>query len=316
MVFIQGTANTIQDRGLLQFTHDEWQTAIIPKVNGARNLHEALSGEALDFFILFSSISGIVGQWGQGNYAAANTFLDSFVQYRHAQGQPASVLDIGVMGDVGYVSQNPGVLEQFKQTSISTLREQDLLDALQLAMRNGTSSPPSPAGYLNPAQLVMGLRSTKPLSDPGNRCIWKRDIRMSMYLNRQTAAASTNKGVNEGLKHFLDSVASEPAILDEQSNLDFLTHEIGARLYSFMLRSEEDMDLKQPLSALGVDSLVAMEIRNWWRLNLGIEISVLELLNSGSIEELGKIAVEALRSKFMAQVREKGGDTYLLMKAP
>ena len=287
-----------------------------PKVNGAWNLHEALAEEELDFFVLFSSISCVVGQWGQGNYAAANCFLDSFVQYRHSLGQAASVVDIGVMEEVGYVSQNPTVLEQFKATSTHTLREKDLLDALQLVMTQCSARPPSSDGYLNAAHLTIGLRSTKPLTDPTNRTIWKRDARMSIYRNLETGEATNSGAANEGLKRFLAEVASQPSMLNTQANLDYLTHEIKVQLCSFMLRAEDDVDVKQSLSELGVDSLVAIEIRNWWRQSLGLEISVLEIMSAGSMEQLGKSAGEGLRRKHETEVRETGGDTYLLMKAP
>lgn len=305
----------LRDRGLLQFTHDDWQTAVSPKVDGAWNLHEALAKEKLDFFVLFSSVSGIIGQWGQGNYAAANTFLGSFVQYRHSLNLPASVVDIGVMEDVGYVSQNPAVLEQLRATNAYTLREQDLLDALQLAMTQCSARLPSSDGYANAAQMTIGLRSTKPLSDPTNRSIWKRDIRMSVYRNLENVNVSAGGAVNEDLKQFLAGVASDPSMLDAQSNVDYLTQGIMVQLCGIMLRSEEDVDVKQSLSVLGVDSLVAIEIRNWWRQSLGLEISVLEIMGAGSMEDLGKNAAEGLRRKYGTEVREDG-DTYLLMKAP
>ena len=287
-----------------------------PKVNGAWNLHEALAKEELDFFVLFSSISCVVGQWGQGNYAAANSFLGSFVQYLHSRGQPASVVDIGVMADVGYVSQNAAVLEQFKATSSHTLREQDLLDALQLVMTQCSARPPLSDGYINAAQLSIGLRSTRPLSDPNNRSIWKRDVRMSIYRNLESVGTTNSGPADEGLKQFLAGVSSEPSMLNVQANLDYLTHEIKVQLCSFMLRAEEDVDVTQSLSALGVDSLVAIEIRNWWRQGLGLDISVLEIMNAGSMAQLGTNAAEGLRRKHKTEVREDGGDTYLLMKAP
>ena len=272
----------------------------------------------LDFFILFSSSSGIVGQWGQGNYAAANTFLDSFVQFRHSLGQPASVLDIGVMEDVGYVSQNPAVLEQFRATSSHTLREQDLMDALHFAMIRSMAPPPSRAGYLNSSQTVIGLRSTKPLSDPSNRAIWKRDVRMSLYRNMDHSNGADTGATSEDLKPFLAAVARDPMMLNEQTNKDFLMNKIKVCLCNFMLQSEDDVDVAQPLVSLGVDSLVAIEIRNWWRQQLGLEISVLEIMNAGSIQSLGDVALTGLQRK-STPVQEKEDTAYAMamrMKAP
>ncbi|KAI9658048.1 MAG: Type I Iterative PKS [Bathelium mastoideum] len=306
----------LKDRPLSQFSHEEWQAAIMPKVTGSWNLHEALAQVELDFFILFSSISGIVGQWGQCNYAAANTFMDSFVQYRHRLGLPASVLDIGVMEDVGYVSENTAVLEQFKATSLYTLRERDLLDALQLMMANNSGPMADAAGYMNPAQLVIGLKSTKSLSDPSNRAIWKKDVRMSMYRNLETSIETTSSIDSAGLKQFLANVASDPSCLKVQSNLAFLTQKAGCKLYEFMLQPEEEVDVKVALSALGVDSLLAIEIRNWCRQSFGIELSVLEIMNSGTIEGFGKTIADHLYKKYEAPDIREGDDTYLLMKAP
>lgn len=286
-----------------------------PKVKGAWNLHEAVKKENLDFFILFSSISCVVGQWGQGNYASANTFLDSFVQYRHALGQPASAINIGVMEDVGYVSQNPAVLEQFRATSVPTLREQDLMNALQLVMTKPTAPLPSSAGYKSLNQLVIGLGSTKPLSDPSNRAIWRRDVRMSVYRNLEAAAPSSGGAVNEDLKQVLAAVAKEPSLLTAKSTVDVLTQEIKVRVCNLMVQPEDDIDVKHSLSALGVDSLVAIEIRSWWRQSLGFEISVLEIMNAGSIEQLGRFALEGLQRKYETPA-SNGSDTYLLMKAP
>ncbi|KAL9097197.1 MAG: hypothetical protein Q9165_000624 [Trypethelium subeluteriae] len=305
----------LKDRPFLQFSHDEWHAAVSPKVIGSWNLHEALTGEHLDFFVLFSSFSGVVGQWGQGNYAAANTFLDSFVQYRHALGLSASVLDIGVMEDTGYVSQNSSVLEQFKATSTYTLREPDLLEALQLVIARGARSTPSPAGYMNPAQLVIGLRSTKLLSDPSNRIIWKRDVRMSMYRNSEISSTAASNAENQGLKQFLANVVSEPSLLESQAGVDFLTHEIGCKLYAFMLQPEEDVDVKVSLTALGVDSLLAIEIRNWCRQSLGLEMSVLEIMSSATIEGFGKTVAERLHQKFETALPRENGDTSLPVKA-
>lgn len=299
----------------MEFTRDQWYAAMAPKAHGAWNLHEALPSEGLDFFILFSSISATIGQRGQANYAAANMFLESFVQYRQSLGQPASSVAIGVMEDVGYVSQNPTILDQFKASGAYTLREQDLMDSLQMAMRKCAAPTPSVAGYCNPAQLVIGTRSTKPLSDPSNRQIWKRDIRMSLYRNLETSDSTEGRSTNEELKRFLATVATTPSMLNEQPNVDYITHEIGRLLRSLMLQSEDEIDVKQPLTSIGIDSLVAIEIRKWFRSCLGLEISVLELLNAGTIEQLGKNACKELQRKYQVSVEEVK-EEFLATRAP
>lgn len=88
-------------------TFEAWQTAVLPKVTGTWNFEEALKkqSEPLDFFFLFSSVSGTTGQIGQANYAAGNTFMDAYVQYRRAQNLACSTLAIGIMEDVGFLAR-------------------------------------------------------------------------------------------------------------------------------------------------------------------------------------------------------------------
>lgn len=92
--------------------HAQWSSTLSPKVHGTWNLHNAVPNEALDFFVCFSSMSGIIGQPGQANYAAANTFLDAFAQYRRDLGLPASVIDLGIVDDIGFVAQNGGMKDR------------------------------------------------------------------------------------------------------------------------------------------------------------------------------------------------------------
>lgn len=188
---------------LVSMSFDEWQAAVAPKVQGTWNLHSVLLKEhqPVDFFLLFSSWSGLLGHWGQANYASANAFLDAFTQYRHSQGLPSATVDIGVMEDIGYVSRNAHVLDHLRMTSAHPLYEQDLLDSIQLLIARSTrlSSNNTDNGYSsiggyeygNKAQLALGLRSTQPLSAPNNRLVWKRDSRMSLYRNIESQVATT-----------------------------------------------------------------------------------------------------------------------------
>ena len=306
-----------QDRPLKEMTHGDWEATIQPKVHGTWNLHHALKNLPHDFFILFSSFSGIFGHWGQANYAAANTFLDAFTQYRHQQGLPASVLDIGAVDDVGYISQNAELQQHFRSTAVYPLHERELLDSLHLAILR-SAPPPSSAvasseGFRNPNQIGIGLRSTLPMSSPANRSIWKRDMRMALYRNLENADTIDTSGANEALKHFLSSVATDSALLNNASSVEFLAHEIGVTLFGFMLKPLDDLDVTAPLSALGVDSLISIELKNWCRQKLAIEISVLEILNVKNLAALGQVTVDGLKAKFGVT---RSGEEFLQMKAP
>ena len=85
----------LQDGSLLAMSLTDWKAATQPKVQGTWNLHAASQDTDLDFFVLFSSMCGIMGMPGQANYSAGNTFMDAFVQCRHSQSLPASIIDVG-----------------------------------------------------------------------------------------------------------------------------------------------------------------------------------------------------------------------------
>lgn len=77
--------------------------------------------EAFRYMQKGQHVGKIVGHVGQTNYSAANAYLAAFAQFRHEQGLPAGVLNIGVVDDVGYVVENPALLEQFRALSFYTL---------------------------------------------------------------------------------------------------------------------------------------------------------------------------------------------------
>ncbi|KAL6825085.1 putative polyketide synthase [Trichoderma camerunense] len=299
----------LRDRGILQLSHDDWFTAARPKVDGAINLHQALEHCDLDFFTLFSSISYVVGQVGQANYSAANAYLTAFTQFRHQQGLPAGVVNVGVVDDIGYVVENPALLEQFRALNFYTMSETELLDALAYTLSHQhPAASSSDDGFFNPAELTIGLKSTRPLSDPNNRSIWKRDRRMAQAHLQDAGATSGASTGSEDFGQFMKSVNASPSLLDTPSNLDFLTAQIGTCIYNLMSRDVKDLDLSLSLTQLGIDSLVAIEIRNWWRRTLGVNVSMLEFMGAGSIENLGKLAAKGIKEAHRAAGASHGID--------
>ena len=71
--------------------------------------------------------------------------------------------------------------------------------------------------------------------------------------------------------------------------------------FTSLMKGEEVIDVSLTLAAIDVDSLVAIEIRNWWKQNFGIEVSVPELMSGGSIGQLGELAARRLKEKFIGK---------------
>lgn len=292
---------------------DEWQAAVQPKVQGTWNLHHALLSEqpeeSLDFFFLFSSAGAMSGQWGQANYNAGNTFLDAFVGYRHSLGLPASTVNIGFIQDIGYLSQNPEILDSLRSTAQYLMREPELLESIELMLHR--SSPAESfadqtlSRYVTRSQIGIGLRSILPLDAPGNRTLWRKDPRMLVYRNLEIQSGPVPSSIGSGqvLAQFLREIGSNMTMLKAPETAELLAGEIGRTLFGFLMRAEtEVVDLDAPLASVGIDSLISIELRNWIRRSLGVEVTVLEIVRADSVRDLGVVAQKKLVEKYEARM--------------
>ncbi|KOS21700.1 Lovastatin nonaketide synthase [Escovopsis weberi] len=302
-------AMVLKDAPLLEMTFGEWTDAIRPKVDGTWNLHNALQGQQLDFFWLTSSILSAVDQPGQGNYLASGTFLEAFCQYRHSLGLPASVLNICPVDGVGYVAENPRARKNMKAQGIYLLGEREFLDFLELGLTNstpissGSSSSSSAApgvdpvtNWMNRGQVLMGLRSEVDLADAGNRTSWRHNRRMGMYHNIRAGGEDAGAGEkasasdSNALKAFLERVTDEgegAGSLLSGEGIDFVAREVGKKIHDLMLKPDEEVDIRLTLAQVGLDSLMAIELRRWIKQVSGLAMSVLEIMGSGSLRVLG-----------------------------
>ncbi len=290
-------------------SHEEWATASLPKVEGTWNLHNALADQPLDFFFMSSSTVTIVNQPGQGNYNAANTFLEAFCQYRHSLGLPASVLNICPIDDVGFVAENAAARKSLKARGHYFLQEKDFLDYLQLSLLNSSPSASvalgRPSGqfstatssWKNTGQIIMGLRSDLHPDDPNNRTHWRRDRRLGIYHNIKNTNTVDHTASDNQLKQFLLRCAADPDLLDQKDSESLLAHEINVKVYSLMLKEAESVDMEMGLSAMGVDSLMAIELRKWWKRAFGLEMSILEIMGLDTIGELSRVTAQRLKAK-------------------
>lgn len=218
---------------------EDWDAVTKPKVTGTWNLHNATlaSNINLDFFVLFSSLSGIIGQVGQANYASANTFLDAFVHYRTGLGLPCTAIDIGAVEGVGYLAQaeNQDLLRKMQGSGWRAVQEPELLDALQVAMM-----PSKVAEAAANRTFILGLAPTIPLSSPQSSSRLRSDARMAVYHNfgadtgngAGSKSVAANTAANSKLRALMASIRKDPSILSSDETADLLAVEIGRKLYS------------------------------------------------------------------------------------
>ncbi|XDG09180.1 hypothetical protein ABKA04_008795 [Annulohypoxylon sp. FPYF3050] len=287
----------LRDQNFEAMTFDEWNVVVAPKVQGTWNLHNATvtAGVDLDFFVLFSSLSGIIGQPGQANYASGNTFLDAFAQYRNGMGLAASVVDIGAVEEIGFISSQQGLMNKMKSSGFKGVTEQELLDAMALATAPSKSRQhlTNSSQFVDGNTFVLGLASTIPLSSSANRAVWREDRRMAAYHNASSGGGDAASS-NETLKTFLATVKADPSLLKAAESSKTLALEIGKKLFDLLLKPQEDLNTSLSLVDLGLDSLVALELRAWWKQVFSFDISVLEMLGMGSLDALGQHAAEGL----------------------
>ncbi|PVI02966.1 KR-domain-containing protein [Periconia macrospinosa] len=253
-----------RDENFSNMTIDQWNEASLPKTKGTWNLHnKTVSANIdLDFFVIFSSLSGVVRQPGQANYASTNTFLDAFVQYRNSLSLAASVIGIGAVQGIGYVSKNQGLMQKMEDSGFYTVGVKTAGTESSRSIQNN---------------FVLGLRSSLPLTSPTNLAVWKRDCRMTIYHNDSSAAASSTAitaDTSATLQKFISAAKAKPSKLKSNEATTLFATEIERKLFQLLLKPDDHLNTDMSLVDLGMDSLVGIEMRSWWRGVFGFDIRV------------------------------------------
>ncbi|EFQ92956.1 hypothetical protein PTT_09821 [Pyrenophora teres f. teres 0-1] len=291
----------LHDQAWRKMTIDQWNGATAPKVKGTWNLHNETQSLNLDFFVLFSSLSGIVGQPGQANYASANTFLDAFVKFRADKGLPCTSLNIGAVEDAGYLADDYELLKKMRGTGWRAVQVSELLEVLGTVMQRRLSASPRleakkdarNSNLVNPHCTLVGIAPVVPLSSPDSSANLRKDVRMSVFHNIRSQVQGATS--SDTLRQFLGAAKANPETFSTPEAVHFLAQEIGRKLLGLVLRPNDgDVELSLTLVQLGLDSMVAVEMRAWWKQMFGLDISVLEMLSKGTLEALGKQAAEGL----------------------
>ncbi|UKZ52811.1 hypothetical protein TrVGV298_006598 [Trichoderma virens] len=263
-------AMQLRDVFFENMTVEDFHAAVRPKVQVTRNLHEQLPKD-LDFFICMSSVGGIVGSRGQGNYNAGNTYQDAIARHRCTLGLKGTSIDLGLVLGVGWAAVHGEALGYLNSGAMAGLKEAEALDAIEAGM----------AGLLPAAENTVGLTTGGMLKQGGyEELYWHSERRfglVSVYDTQDNGTASSGE-------------------LDRSEEL---------RLAKAMMMDEADLDSGCPANAYGVDSLVAIEIRAWVFKTVKSDISVFDILSNAPLATLAGL-IAAKSSYVSATIRGEG----------
>lgn len=264
-----------------KMTVRDYKAVIDPKIRGTWNLHKFLPKE-LDFFIMLSSISGIIGNATQASYAAANTFLDAFAMFRNSLGLSAVTLDLGVITGVGYLasSESKDLLDAMERQGFEATDEKKLMTLLQSVL-----TKPRKDGIL--AQTVTGLGT------------WKKgtslpafDLPLFSYFRRLSLYTQGSTHEMDRPENQLRNSLGAAKTINEATEL--VCSALVDKLASRSGIPRDNVDCSRAISEYGVDSLVAVELRNWISQEMESTIPILELVANTPILQLSaKIAARS-----------------------
>ncbi|KAG4437317.1 hypothetical protein IFR05_007213 [Cadophora sp. M221] len=272
-----------------EMTNEGWKESLAPKVDGAWNLHNALKDESLDFFVVTSSIVSTITVPDQANFNAANTFLEAFCQYRNGLGPAASAIAISPIDDIGVVVGNEKARRNLRSNGLQFLTEREVLEYIHLGILHRAPTP-----------IIMGLHSDTHLDDAANHVAWKKDRRMGLYHNTaKEESANDDSGEGDSFREFIADAIVSPSKVDAPESAAFLALELGKCVYTFMLKPVEEVDISLILVDVGLDSLMAVELRRLWNQMFSTTISVLEIMSLGALENFGKLAAKGLKQRLL-----------------
>jgi NAD(P)-dependent dehydrogenase (short-subunit alcohol dehydrogenase family) len=304
---VQG-AMQLKDSAFETMPWSSFQAAVLPKVHGSWNLHAVLP-EDMDFFVMLSSICGIIGNRGQANYAAGNTYQDALAHYRHSKGLAATAIDLGSMLSVGFIAEHEQSANVYA-VAAETIREDELHAILEYHMDPRHKDT-------RQAQVTVGLTTKAAFQSKG--IPQPSFLQHPLFTLLQSSASFGTADAEEESFSAARAAMRSVRSLEEASGivLDMLVR----RLASVMGIPLEGVEPGKPVHYYGVDSLVAVEFRNWLAKNLDAEVEVLDIMGDDSMAMLAEKIAKASKLvpaeiKGIAKPEDEGGDANVNNDAP
>ena len=256
-----------------------------PRVGGTINLHNALDGQPLDFFLMWSSWTAIFGTATQSNYLATCSFMDAFARYRRSLGLPATSLDLSQIFETGSIKRVPSYATSLARNGLYGNGPHEFIHFCDAAIASTNASDSSLSTYdrLAGAQLLAGIEAAG-LRDldrmhPLEEMPWHHDPRFSHLI--------------KATKNLEEAQSEKAARVDVTETGLTVSDRILKKLSQLLYVAENDIDMTRPITTYGIDSMVAAELRSWLFVTYATDVSLFNMLDADtSVQKLEQMVIK------------------------
>ncbi|KAI1323180.1 putative polyketide synthase [Xylariaceae sp. FL0255] len=280
-------AMVLRDNIFHSMTFEQYYEALKPKMQAAIALHRAVGDMDLDFFIMTSSLSAVLGNPGQANYCAGNSFLDFLALYRLKKGLASCSIALPMIENVGVVAENTSIAEALTRQNPFGIDESEMLVAFEAAILQKQDVPREEL-TIGDAQLLVGLEpeavlNTMQASDIDmSEAYWVTDARLQpLRSDLQRLADSGNAPQNGGGNANRSTVTSASLAGKSRTEvLDIIGAHIATRTARILGLETDKFQLDgMSVARHGVDSMIGVELQTWLFKEFNVQISVQVLSN-------------------------------------
>ncbi|PNY26666.1 Polyketide synthase [Tolypocladium capitatum] len=249
----------LHDSMFMNATFQDWHKINGPKIDAAWHLHELLP--TLDFFIALASGTSVVGNIGQSIYGGTSAFLDAFAKYRTRQGLPTVSISLPIVDDVGYVIERAGMREQLESKigiSLSIAQVHAIIKGAIIGASSG----------LNHDSKTFAFVREDSLAFQG----WEERSHYLSAIRQKKATETDGTGQHGGG----GAPAGEEGVLEA----------LSSKVSSITMIDRDDVTPTRRLLEYGLDSLVAVELRNWIKREYGVELALMHIVGAANLQTL------------------------------
>jgi 3-oxoacyl-(acyl-carrier-protein) synthase/cyclopropane fatty-acyl-phospholipid synthase-like methyltransferase/NAD(P)-dependent dehydrogenase (short-subunit alcohol dehydrogenase family) len=264
-------AGVLLDQSVARLDHETLSRVLDPKVRGVWLLHSASENLNLDWFVLFSSAAPLVGTPGQGAHAAANAWMDALAHYRRARGLSGISINWGAWAETGSAA-HPDRLSSLARRGVEGMTTREALEALESVMA------------ANATQMAVLRIDWKRFSESIGRELNVIERQQPMAEAPPPLATHWKSSLEQELREALPRERQELAI----AHLEPIAHSILG------LPPAERIHPRQPLRAIGLDSLLSLELRDQIGRRIGRGLPATLLFEQPTLESLAGYVLDEL----------------------